>query len=180
MRLLLIGLIALTITSASFATTCKDLYRQDKWGSVGISEDAGMAILGTGTAGFAMSGFIGAMTVTSSQLIPVILVGTAAGPVAILGGIGATAGAIAIHNHKPNKMIKLIEQSELYSKVQGTPGKQLRMLSKKLDNKYSLKEIADYISAGNRDLSLCSTDLVSFRNLKNMIRSGEIILITND
>ncbi len=188
MKRLLIGLLALSIASTSFgSTTCEDLYEYDVWNSLDFSEDNADKVVklkgwanGTSLAGFAFSGIIGAATATEGMLLPIVLAGTAAGPVVILAGIGATAGVIAIHNHKPNKMIKLINESERYSRVQGTPGKQLRKLYKKLDQKYSLKELADHISKGNKDQSLCSTDNVSFRKLKKMIKNGDIKLITNE
>ena len=172
MKTLLILLLSMTFTVQSQANTCRDLYQSDVWDQVTMQDVGEGYIYGSGIAGMAAGGVAGCYI---GSLFAGFGLGIMIGaPILLYSGLGSVKGVIALHNLKPNKMIRLIDQAEFYAENQGTPGKTLLKLWKKLDQKYTLKELSDHIAKGNQDLSLCTMDHVSFNYLKKMIRQGQV------
>lgn len=180
----LMTILLLLSSFSSYSRTCKDLYQNDTWRKVVIDENIGMNMVYSGGFGFLTSAFITGMkfnngTIASKAVLPALFKGTVAAPVAILGLVGVSASVTAIHNLKPQKMIRLIEEAQFYSVNEEVPGKQLKKLWKKVNKEYTLKELADYITRANEDLSFCTIDRISFNQLTNHIKDGTVNVIEN-
>ncbi len=158
--LVLISLISPTFSFAEDESkTCRDIYQEKIW-TIEKFEDAG--------------GLIGLTSFTSG-----LITGLAATSVgfAFVGAAVPVAGfvtTVVIHNAKPKKMIKLIDEANAIINNPDSiiSGKHLNKLHKQVNrsNNISIHELAMKIYNGNKNLSFCSYDSLSYNQIKRFLK----------
>jgi hypothetical protein len=172
------AILTLTFFTSIASANCIEMYKMQKWANYNRSDyKAAGTQVGAASAVGTMVAIPAALTYGS--VIPLVI-GASTFPAIAIPIVGINVGVIAIHNARPNKMIKLIKNADDYIQSGNEPGKQLSKLHEKLEGRLSVEELASYISNGNKDLSLCTKDIRSFNSLKKKLETGDALLTSDD
>jgi hypothetical protein len=161
MKKIFLTLFIAMISAQSFAqNSCLDIYQDLKWNKNSTAKTLRDK---AGPIGFVAALPLGLMGMTGTLIASYALVGSG---FAISAGAGLT---ILIHDHKYNKMIKLINQSNDFVETGVAPGKLLVKLHKLVENEISIEDLAKFIVEANENKSLCSNEVITFKKLPTIV-----------